>query len=95
MDPIVEFRQVDKDYPLGKVVVKALRAIDLSFAKGEFSAIAGPSGSGKTTLLNLIGCVDVATRGEVRVGGQPTGKARSRIASNDCLVAGAFVVTAG
>src|SRR5262249_56362331 len=40
--------------------------------RGEFISIAGPSGSGKTTLLNLIGCVDVATRGTVRVAGHDT-----------------------
>ena len=38
--------------------------------RGEFLAIAGPSGSGKTTLLNLIGCLDVATGGEVVIYGQ-------------------------
>ena len=69
---IVELSGVDKDYPLGKVVVHALKDITLQIAKGEFIAIAGPSGSGKTTLLNLVGCVDVATRGQVVVDGQST-----------------------
>ena len=70
---IVELVDVDKDYPLGKLVVKALRGINLRIERGEFTTIAGPSGSGKTTLLNLVGCVDVATRGAVRVDGQSTG----------------------
>ena len=69
----VELLDVSKDYPLGHTVVRALRDVNLSFDEGEFAALAGPSGSGKTTLLNLVGCVDTATTGIVRVGGQDTG----------------------
>ncbi len=72
MAGIVELRQVVKDYPLGKLVVRAVRGVDLTIERGEFAAIAGPSGSGKTTLLNLIGCVDVPTTGVVSVDGQAT-----------------------
>ncbi len=72
MNAIVEIDNVTKDYPLGKVTVRALRGVSLSIGKGEFAAIAGPSGSGKTTLLNLIGCVDTATTGKVTVAGQVT-----------------------
>ena len=75
---IVRLQQVDKDYYLGKVVVPALRGIDLDIAAGEFTVIAGPSGSGKTTLLNLIGCVDVCTRGNVSVDGHDTAKLTER-----------------
>ena len=75
---IVHLAQVDKDYFLGKVVVPALQAIDLTVQPGEFTVIAGPSGSGKTTLLNLIGCVDVATRGRVVVDGHDTGTLKER-----------------
>jgi putative ABC transport system ATP-binding protein len=71
---IVRLQDVDKDYHLGNVVVPALKQVSLSIAPGEFTVIAGPSGSGKTTLLNLIGCVDVATRGQVMVDGRETGK---------------------
>jgi putative ABC transport system ATP-binding protein len=76
--PIVRLTGVDKDYQLGKVTVPALRGIDLSIDAGEFTVIAGPSGSGKTTLLNLIGCVDVATRGEVIVDGADTARLKER-----------------
>jgi putative ABC transport system ATP-binding protein len=69
---------VVKDYPLGKVTVKALRHVSLTIDKGEFTVIAGPSGSGKTTLLNLIGCIDVATSGVVRVDGKSTGELTDR-----------------
>ncbi len=72
--PIVALTGVSKDYHLGKVVVPALRNVSLSIEPGEFTVIAGPSGSGKTTLLNLIGCVDVASRGTVLVDSHDTGK---------------------
>jgi putative ABC transport system ATP-binding protein len=75
---IVRLTGVDKDYLLGKVVVPALRGIDLAIQPGEFTVIAGPSGSGKTTALNLIGCVDVATRGIVTVDGHDTAKLSER-----------------
>ncbi len=75
---IVRLVDVVKDYPLGKVTVHALRRVNLTIDKGEFTVIAGPSGSGKTTLLNLIGCIDVATAGEVLVDGKSTGKLSDR-----------------
>lgn len=71
--PIVKLVGVEKDYPLGKTTVHALRGVDLEIQPGEFSVLAGPSGSGKSTVLNLIGCVDTATRGTVRVAGKDTG----------------------
>ena len=77
-DPIVSLKNVSKDYFLGKVVVPALKDIDLHIGGGEFTAIAGPSGSGKTTLLNLVGCVDTATRGQVIVAGQDTGALKEK-----------------
>ena len=76
---IVDLRSVEKDYPLGKTVVRALRGVDLAIRKGEFSAIAGPSGSGKTTLLNLVGCVDTSTRGTVEVAGEDTARFRIEV----------------
>lgn len=78
MSAIVDIRNVEKEYPLGNLVVKALQGVDLTIQKGEFTTIAGPSGSGKTTLLNLIGCIDVASRGEVVVDGEATGRMTER-----------------
>ena len=72
MADIVSIVNVTKDYHLDKVVVPALRGVDLRVAPGDFISIAGPSGSGKTTLLNLIGCVDVATSGTVTINGHDT-----------------------
>jgi putative ABC transport system ATP-binding protein len=78
VSPIVALKNVEKDYPLGHVVVRALRGVNLTIEPGEFTTIAGPSGSGKTTLLNLIGCVDVSTSGTVEVHGQDTSKLSDR-----------------
>ncbi|MBI3180737.1 MAG: ABC transporter ATP-binding protein [Myxococcales bacterium] len=78
MPPIVSIVDVVKEYRLGKVVVPALQGVSLEVHPGEFISVAGPSGSGKTTLLNLIGCVDTATRGQVSVGGNDTGKLSER-----------------
>ena len=78
MAAIVSLRNVVKDYNLGKVVVHALRGINLEVEQGEFLSIAGPSGSGKTTLLNLIGCVDVPTAGTVTVNGSDTSQLSER-----------------
>lgn len=62
---MVETIDLYKDYRVGKVLFPALRGIDVKIHDGEFAAIAGPSGSGKTTLLNIIGCLDMPTRGHV------------------------------
>jgi len=58
-----------KEYPLGLSRVVALHEVSLTIGQGEFLAVVGPSGSGKTTLLNLIGTLDVPTRGRVLVDG--------------------------
>jgi putative ABC transport system ATP-binding protein len=68
----IDISGVTKDYPLGKLVVPALKGIHLKIGSGEFTVVAGPSGSGKTTLLNLIGCMDTPTSGQVKVAGQDT-----------------------
>ena len=62
----------------GKYRVKALRGIDLQISKGEFTAVVGPSGSGKTTLLNIMGCIDLPTRGSVKLHGEELQTKKSR-----------------
>jgi putative ABC transport system ATP-binding protein len=69
-EAIVQMRDVTKVYRQGKIDVHALRGLSLDVAHGEFTAICGPSGSGKTTALNLIGALDSATAGQVRLEGR-------------------------
>ncbi len=66
---IIEINSLKKNYALGTTTVHALRGIDLKVPEGDLISIVGPSGSGKTTLLNVIGCIDYATEGSVKVGG--------------------------
>jgi putative ABC transport system ATP-binding protein len=66
---IVECTNVTKTYLQGRVNVQALRGVNLTIEKGGFVALAGPSGSGKTTMLNIIGGLDSADSGGVKVDG--------------------------
>ena len=67
--PSVRAENLHKAYVLGSNAVGALRGVDLEVARGEFVAVMGPSGCGKTTLLNLVGGIDVPSRGSVWVEG--------------------------
>jgi putative ABC transport system ATP-binding protein len=65
-ETVFRARGLTKTYRMGEVEVEALRGIDLEFYRGELVVLLGPSGSGKSTLLNILGGLDVPTRGEVR-----------------------------
>ena len=69
MENVVDIKNVYKSYQLGSTEVQALRGLSLQIRKGEFTALIGSSGSGKTTLLNLVGCLDVADKGEIQIEG--------------------------
>ena len=68
-DVLIECRSVCKDYDMGGEVIHALRDVSLTINRGEYVAIMGPSGSGKSTLMNLIGALDVPTRGDLVING--------------------------
>ena len=57
-----------KVYRIGKIEVQALRGLTMNVERGELISIIGPSGSGKSTLLNIMGGLDKATAGLVRIG---------------------------
>jgi putative ABC transport system ATP-binding protein len=67
---LFELRNVSKTYMLPRGGVKALANISMQIEEGELLVIMGPSGSGKTTLLNLIGCLDLPTKGDLLVKGK-------------------------
>ncbi|KXG86133.1 ABC transporter ATP-binding protein [Agrobacterium bohemicum] len=70
--PLIEFRNVVKQYGVGEATIRALDRVSLSIREGEFVAIMGPSGSGKSTSMNIIGCLDTPTSGEYLFQGVPT-----------------------
>jgi putative ABC transport system ATP-binding protein len=69
MDHIIQLENIEKDYYLGTIVVRALRSITIDIKRNEYVAIMGPSGSGKSTLMNLIGCLDTPTNGKYILNG--------------------------
>ncbi|MEM0360697.1 MAG: ABC transporter ATP-binding protein [Candidatus Diapherotrites archaeon] len=62
---VLELRDVWKVYQMDDVEVTALRGINLEVEEGDFLAVVGASGSGKSTVLNMMGALDVPTKGEV------------------------------
>lgn len=76
--PIIEVKDIRKEYPIGDETVVALKRINLSVMRGEICCIFGTSGSGKSTLLNQLAGMEKPTRGEVRIGGVPI----SRLSEN-------------
>jgi putative ABC transport system ATP-binding protein len=66
---LIEVRGLDKTYRRANEEIHVLQGLNLDVDKGDFVAFMGPSGSGKTTLLNLLGGLDVPTRGSITVAG--------------------------
>src|SRR6202040_4180173 len=64
---LIQIRGLDKKYRRGGEEIDVLRGLNLDVDRGEFVAFMGPSGSGKTTLLNLLGGLDVPSRGSITV----------------------------
>lgn len=63
-DPIIRLSGIVKTYGEGPTAFQALKGIDLDIMAGDFVAVMGASGSGKSTTMNILGCLDMPTRGE-------------------------------
>lgn len=68
-DPLIEVRDLTKNYIMGDSVVRALRGVSFDIERGTFVAVMGPSGSGKTTLMDILGCLSRPTSGVYRLAG--------------------------
>src|SRR2546422_7104839 len=66
---LIKVRGLNKTYSRGGEKIQVLQGLNLDVDAGDFVAFMGPSGSGKTTLLNLLGGLDVPTKGSIRVAG--------------------------
>ena len=67
--PTVRLSQIYKYYGSGETLVKAVDGVSIDIYAGEYVAIMGASGSGKSTLMNIIGCLDVPTKGKYEIDG--------------------------
>src|SRR5947207_14260406 len=77
---LIQVRDLDKTYRRGGEEIHVLQGLNLDVGKGEFVAFMGPSGSGKTTLLNLLGGLDVPSKGSISVAGDEiTHMSRSKL----------------
>ncbi len=70
----IEFKNVNKEYTMGEVSIKALENTSFEIEKSELTVIVGPSGAGKTTALNILGGMDTITSGNVIVDGKDISK---------------------
>ena len=73
MEFLIEAKDLVKIYQVGDIEIPALNGVSLSIEVGEFVAIMGSSGSGKSTFMNILGCLDVPTRGSYFLSGTEIG----------------------
>ena len=74
----IEFENVEKEYKMGEVSIKALNNTNFQIEKGELVVIVGPSGAGKTTSLNILGGMVTVTKGKVIVDGKIIDQLKNR-----------------
>lgn len=67
-DPYIALAGVRKAFRIGAETIPIFSGLDLAIPRGDFVAVMGPSGSGKSTLLNMLGGIDSADAGEIRIG---------------------------
>jgi putative ABC transport system ATP-binding protein len=70
--PVIELQAVSKIYGSEDTIVRAVDGVDLVVHTGDYVAVMGASGSGKSTLMNIIGCLDMPTRGRYLLDGVDT-----------------------
>lgn len=73
METLIQVQDLFKIYEVGDIQIPALNGVSLSIEAGEFVSIMGSSGSGKSTFMNILGCLDVPTRGTYFLGGNEIG----------------------
>tara|TARA_B110000116_G_scaffold244395_1_gene234792 strand:+ start:629 stop:1303 length:675 start_codon:yes stop_codon:yes gene_type:complete len=61
---MIKLNNVSKIYELSGIQVNAVKSVSLNINQGEFASIMGPSGSGKSTMMNILGCLDIPSKGE-------------------------------
>lgn len=71
---LIKLENVWKVYDMGHVKVNALQGLDLTVKQDEFIAIMGPSGSGKSTAMNMVGALDIPTKGKIILDGHDISK---------------------
>lgn len=83
MAAVATVRQLSKVYrkPGTNIEVAALRAVNLEFEEGEYTAIIGASGSGKSTMMNILGCLDRPTSGNYILGGDDVSRMEDDVLS--------------
>ena len=74
----IEFKNINKDYKMGEIIIKALNNTSFQIEKGELVVIVGPSGAGKTTTLNILGGMDTATSGDALIDGKNITKLKGK-----------------
>lgn len=70
--PLIQLKDIQKSYKNGDVITPILNGITFTLYEGDFTAITGPSGSGKSTLMNIIGLLDIPTKGDYVLNGAKT-----------------------
>ena len=69
-EAIIALKEVWKIYHMGEIEVNALCGVNLNIMEGDFVAITGASGSGKSTMMNLVGCLDIPSKGTIFLDGR-------------------------
>ncbi|MFA5723553.1 MAG: ABC transporter ATP-binding protein [Candidatus Pacearchaeota archaeon] len=72
--PVIRLEDIWKVYQIGDIKVEALRGVSVSIKQGEFVAITGPSGSGKSTMMNMVGALDIPSKGAIYLDGKDISK---------------------